>query len=220
MGMFAIIIKKERWGFTWPGRTIVLIVVFCLVYIYINNIHSFLAQNKPINTDIMVLEGFLPDYAIKEAMNIFTKEEYKLLLITGKKRMKGSQLDQFENDGIYSAETLVKLGFDREKIRVISLESDIKKDRTYASAKAVRNWIERSANDIKSFNLVSIGCHSRRSSYLYKRVFCDHIKTGIISIENKSYKHEKWWKSSNGFRSVVQETIALIYVFTIFNPDS
>jgi len=220
MGKFAVINKKERWGFTWAGKILAFLILLCLIFIIVFTIHPFLAQNKPVNSDVMVVEGFIPDYAIEEAMNIFMSENYKLLIITGKKRIKGSQLDQYENDGIYSAETLIKLGFDRKKIRVIALENDIKKDRTYASAKAVKNWIDESGKDISSFNLVSIGCHSRRSNFLFKKVFSVQIETGVISINNKSYEPAEWWKSSNGFRAVIKETIALIYASIFFNPDS
>jgi hypothetical protein len=138
------------------------------------------------------------------------------MLITGKKRQKGSHLDQYTNDGDYSAATLEKLGFDPDKICVIVVEDDITKDRTYASAKAVYNWICENGKTGKSFNLVTYDCHSRRSRLLFRKAFRSEINFGVIAVENRAYNPGTWWLSSTGFREVVQETIAWFYARFFF----
>ncbi len=188
--------------------------------IYGFTIQPFLDCSKPVKADLLVVEGFIPDYALEEAIQIFNKGSYKQMLITGKKRIKGSQLDQYENDGIYSAETLIKLGFDGSKIVVIAVSDDIARDRTYQSAKAVWKWIEESGNDIRGLNLVSIGCHSRRSRLLFEKAFPPEMKVGIISVHDRTYNARKWWKTSEGFREVTGETIAYIYARFFFCPKN
>lgn len=169
--------------------------------------------------DILVVEGFIPDYALKETMQIFDKGSYKLMLITGKQRIKGSQLDEYKNDGVYSAQTLIKMGFDSTKIVVIALSDSIDRDRTYESAKAVKKWIEGHKPSVQELNLVSIGCHSRRTHLMFEEAFGSNYNIGIISIHDRSYDARKWWKSSKGFREVIGETIAYLYARFFFCPQ-
>jgi hypothetical protein len=42
----------------------------------IAHLHSFLAKNVPINADISVVEGELPDYTLKALMNEFEQGSY------------------------------------------------------------------------------------------------------------------------------------------------
>jgi uncharacterized SAM-binding protein YcdF (DUF218 family) len=211
MRRFTLINKKERWGFTWTGRFVVLIIFLSLVCLYALTIYPFLAQNDPVDAKIMVVEGFIPDYALEETIHLFNKRNDSLMIITGKVRIKGSQLDQYENDGYYSAATLIKYGFDENKIKVISLEKDIKKDRTYSSAVALKEWLRQNNTKVTAFNLVTISCHARRSKMMFSKAFDDEVKIGVIAIENQLYDPKRWWRSSSGFREVTEETITWIY---------
>ncbi|MEZ5198006.1 MAG: hypothetical protein R2764_16950 [Bacteroidales bacterium] len=190
MSWFAVAKKKEKWVATWFGNLLKITFILLLVIIYVLRIHPFLAQQKPVQARLMVVEGFIPDYALEKSMDIFLKGNYELMIITGKKRLKGSQLDQYDNDGIYSAETLIKLGFDKNKIQVVALENDIKKDRTYASALAVKKWIKESGLDDNKLDLVSISCHARRSRILFDKAFGNETDIGIIAIPTISYDHK------------------------------
>lgn len=218
MVKLALVTKKERWGLTWTGRLIILAALMILGSVYFRGIYSFLAQNKPLDSTVMVVEGFIPDYALAESMNIFNSGDYALMIITGKIRIKGSQLDQYENDGWYSAATLEKLGFDKDKIRVVSLEKDIRKDRTFASASAVKDWMSKNLPGTSSVNLVTIGCHARRSRLLFEKAFDGNMQVGIIAIQNQLYNPDRWWKSSSGFREVTEETITWLYALFFFRP--
>lgn len=219
MGKFAIMNKRERRGLTWFGRLLVLVIIFSLILIYILNIQPFLAQTKTVNGDVLVVEGFIPDYAIEESKNIFKNGGYKLLLITGKPFEQGSHLSDYKNSGESSAATLVKLGLEEKYIRVVSLNDYHKRDRTYATALKLEEWIGASDIEIKSLDLVTIDCHARRSRLLFQKAFENDVNIGIISIANREYNPDKWWASSTGFRTVIQESIAWIYARFLFSPN-
>jgi hypothetical protein len=218
MGKFAIISKRERIGLTWFGRLMVLVFLLLLTFTYILKIQSFLAETEIVKGDVLVVEGFIPDYAIEESKGIFENGGYKLLIVTGKPFDKGSHLSSYTNSGESSAATLVKLGMDKKNIRVVSLEDFQKRDRTYATALRLKNWLADTGIEIKSLDLVTIDCHARRSRLLFQKVFGDEVDIGIISIVNRDYDTEKWWASSRGFRNVIQETIAWIYARFLFSP--
>ncbi|RLD57427.1 MAG: YdcF family protein [Bacteroidetes bacterium] len=219
MKKFKITNIKERRRLTWFGKMLLLVVFLILALIYIFNIHSFLAKTKPINGDILVVEGFIPDYAIEGSKAIFEKGGYKLLVVTGKPYEKGYHLSSYKNSGKSSAATLIKLGLDAKYIRVVSITDYHKRDRTYATAISLKQWISGSGLNIKSFDLVTTDCHARRSRYLFQKAFGDKIEVGIIAIANNEYDPNKWWKSSRGFRTVIQETIAWWYARFLFSTN-
>ncbi len=217
MARFALLRKKERWGTTWLGKLLILVILLMAGFIFTRTIHPFLAKNEPIDAEVLVVEGFITDYAIEACMHIFNQGHYSTMIITGKKRMKGAHLDRYRNDGEFSAATLEKLGFDRSKIVVVVVDEEIRRDRTYATGLALRQWMSNHGR-LTSFNLATLGTHARRSQLLFREAFHEQVDIGIIAIENQSYDPHKWWKSSNGFREVTKEFIAWIYARFFFSP--
>lgn len=216
--MFALVSKKERWRLTPFGNLLKFLTLIILIFIFAKCIYPFLALDEPVQSNIMVVEGFIPDHALKQAYKIFTEDNYSFMIITGKRREKGAHLTSFGNDGTYSAAILRQMGMDNQLIQVVTMDYEIKKDRTYATAIAVNEWIKENNQDIKSLNIVTIGCHSRRSQLLFEKAFDNNAEIGIISAHNPTYDPDKWWKSSHGFREVMQETIAYIYARFFFFP--
>jgi len=41
---------------------------------------------------------------------------------------------------------------------------------------------------------------------------------GVISMEDPKYDPAHWWRSSEGVREVMSETIACVYVWLLFHP--
>ena len=218
MGKFAIFRKRERWSTTWLGKILILTLFIIMAWLFVKNIYTFLAQNSPVSSEIMILEGFLPDFAIGESMKKFNEGNYKLMIISGKKMIKGASLVPYENDGLYTAAILAKIGFDSTLIKVIGLENDVKQDRTYASAAAIMDWMSQNGLKPEAVNVVSLGCHSRRSRLLFEKAFDDEIKVGIISVPDIGYDPKVWWKSSYGFKIVLNELFALTYTYLFFRP--
>jgi hypothetical protein len=217
MGRFSIIKKKEIWTTTWLGKLIIVLILFLILFIFTKNIHPFLAEVNPIETKTMILEGYVPDYVVEKAFEIFLEENYERMIITGKKRIVGAHLDMYKNDGEYTAATLRKIGMDSSLMVVVPVDFTITKDRTYESGIAVKNYLKLHP-DIKSANLVSLGCHARRSRYLYEMSFNATFKIGVIAVQGLNYDENQWWRSSNGFRHVIDETIAWIYARFLFYP--
>jgi hypothetical protein len=72
--------------------------------------------------------------------------------------------------------------------------------------------------DTKTANIVSTGVHSRRSKYLFDLVFEPEIELGNIVIDQPSVPKRGWYKSSRGFKTVLNETISYFYVKFFFWP--
>lgn len=174
-------------------------------------IHSFLAVFAPIKADALVVEGWLRDDAVKEAIAEFERGGYKILLVTGASIEKGYYLSQYKSFAELTTATLVTLGFDKDKLVAVPAPK-VKRNRTVASAVALREWLLTSELPIKSINLYSYDVHTRRSWLIFKKVLEPEVQVGAIAYPSSEYDFQSWWKMSQGVRSVVSETIAYLYV--------
>jgi hypothetical protein len=203
-----------------PIGWLALLVTFSLVLVFIMLFsHQFLAPTKPVKGEILVVEGWLPDYALVEVKKRFEKEEYKLLVTTGGRISTGFHLSEYKTWASLTAVRLTKLGIPPGKIISTSQSIINKKNRTYHSILALNQKFKKDNLLVKSMDVVSLGVHARRTWFLYKKVF-ESASVGIIAIESKRYDPLKWWLYSAGVRGVISEMIAYLYVRLIFKPPS
>lgn len=219
MGRFPFFVKKEVRVPTWRFWLTFLALMGTLFYLFMTGIVSYLSTDRPAKAEILSVEGYMPDYAIEEAMHIFQRDGYEHLVVTGNKRTKGAHLDQYANDGEYSAAVLYQMGFDSSKLTVVAVQTDIRKDRTYHSALALGKWIREHHPGMDAIDIVSLGCHARRSHLLFQKALGDSITVGVHSVTDQSFDPGRWWKSSHGFREISKETIAWIYARWFFRPE-
>lgn len=180
-------------------------------FFILRKIYDFLAVNSPDRSaDFLVVEGWLPDYALEKAMQEFKKGSYRKLITTGLPLARGSYLSEYKTFAEVAAATLLALGFERDRLVAVPGPEALK-DRTYTSAVAFREWLSPSNSDVKSINLYSFGPHSRRSWMLFKQALSPQIQVGVIAGEPLDYNPEVWWQFSEGVRTVISEAIAYVY---------
>jgi len=203
-----------------PMGWLALLITFSLVMVSIIFFsHQFLAPTKSVKGDVLVVEGWLPDYALLEVKERFEKEEYRLLVTTGGLIGTGYHLSEYKTWASLTAARLKKLGIPPEKIMSTSESVINKKDRTYYSVLALNERFKKDNLLVKSMDVVSLGVHARRTWVLYKKVFAS-ASVGIIAIQPNNYDPLKWWLYSAGVRGVISEMIAYLYVRLIFSPPS
>jgi len=208
--IMGLIHRQEVWVLTVQGWLITLGCITTLMLFLLTHVHSFLAVNSPIKADVLVVEGWIPDYAIEQAMVEFKRGGYKKLITTGVPVEIGSYLAQYKNSAEISAATLRTLGFEQDKIVVVPAPNVIR-NRTYASAVALRQWLASSDSKIKSVNLYTFDVHTRRSWLIFKEALAPEIQVGVIAVKSYNYNPNQWWISSEGVRSIISEMIAYIY---------
>ncbi len=202
--------KKEINVPTILGWFLLCGIVVTLLLIFVINIYSFLAYHNPVKAEVLIVEGWVPDYALEKAVYEFNYGKYGLIITTGGPLLEGSYLSHYKTFAELTAASLKKLGVPKDKI--IALPSAyVFKDRTYASALEVNKWLLKHPN-LKTINLFTMGVHARRSYLLFKKALSSKIKLGVIVVASKDYNPEKWWSSSSGVRTVISEQIAYIYI--------
>ena len=208
--LWGLIVYQPRWGLNLTGWLLTILLLVAITVFSILNIHSFLAPSSPIQAEALVVEGWIGDDGIKEAIAEFRKQNYQLLITVGGPLGTGSYLSEYQNFAQLSAATAIKLGFEPEKITAITTPKT-KRDRTFASAMAVKQWLDKNKPQITAINLYSKDVHSRRSWLLFQRALNPKVAVGIIAQPPLDYDPQFWWTSSSGFRAVIAEAIAYIY---------
>ncbi len=197
---------------TITGWVLIGLNLSAILLIFLLDIHPYLAKSAPVGGELLVVEGWQPDYALKEAARIFSEGNYKLLISTGGPLDQGSYLLQFKTYAHLAWHSFQKMGIADSLIVAVPAES-YRKDRTYQSAVALKKWLESSEISVKKIDLISLGAHTRRSAMVFGKVLKPRIKVGKISIKNADYDCDKWWKSSEGVKTVYSELISLVYTF-------
>lgn len=176
----------------------------------VRNLHPFLALQKPIHAEILVVEGWLPDYALRQVVQIFRDGSYRKIITTGGPLERGSYLSDYQTFAELSRATLIKMGFSQKDV-VASLSPPVEKDRTFATADRVADLVRGLGEKDQAINVCTLGTHARRSLLLFQEALGNEFEVGVISIAPEDYSPNEWWRSSQGVRTVISETIAYLY---------
>jgi len=219
MNRFRLTTVRERRGFTLLGWGMLSGTLVALIILFTLTIYPFLALTRPAQGEVLVVEGWLPDYALEKVRDRFQDGNYQSLVTSGGELSVGFHLSKYKTWAQLAAATLIAQGVPAEKIITASAPS-VKKDRTYASVLEVKKQLAEKGLFPASIDVVSLGPHSRRTWMMCKMIFSPDTQVGIYSIRPHNYDPERWWSSSIGVRTIIGETIAYLYARLIFNPPA
>jgi len=214
-----ILIRKERWGLSWRGRLIVVLLGFSTAVLLILNAEPFLAETRRVNSDTLVVEGWIHEYAIREAVDEFNTGSYERVLSTGGPVVgNGGYVNDYQTSASVGADELKKRGVPSEMVQMVPSRV-MNRDRTYASAVALREWFREHDMTVNSLNVLTEDTHARRTHLLFEKALGKNFTVGIIAVPNPDYDARRWWKYSEGVKDVVSEGIAYLYARLLFFPS-
>lgn len=202
---------------TWRGWLLLLLVFGGAGVIVVRGIYGFLAVNESVPGGILLVEGWSPDYVIDGAAEEFLHGGQTQVCVTGGPIEIGNALREYHTYAECGRAILLKAGVPDDVMHAIPAAS-VDRDRTYASAVALKRWIEQSGTTERRINIAGNGPHSRRTRLLYEKALGAGFQVGIFNIEEKTFDPTAWWKTSQGFRAVVDEVIAYTYARFVFSP--
>jgi uncharacterized SAM-binding protein YcdF (DUF218 family) len=213
-----IFTKKERWGLSWFGCLVVAVIALAVFGLIGLEIHPFLAETHRVDSNNLVVEGWIHGYAIQMAVKEFKDGHYERVFTTGGPvEGSGGYISDACTLASVGAGRLRKFGVPPESLQMIpSREMD--RDRTYGSAVALRNWLNEHNMPLHSINVLTEGAHARRTRLLFQKAFGDDVKVGVISVPSPDYDAKQWWHYSEGVREIIGEAIAYTYARFIFQP--
>jgi uncharacterized SAM-binding protein YcdF (DUF218 family) len=213
----ALIRKHTGWRLTWSGRLLIALIVIGLAIGLTSGLYPFLAPEKGPHQGLMVVEGWIHDFALDEAVALFRNGDYSKIICTGVPIETGSYIQDYKSYPEMTAARLRKLGVDPDRI-VVTVGEETRKDRTYAAAVALREAFITYNIEETDLHLVTTGPHGRRSRMLFKKALGDDYHIGITCIEEYNFDRGNWYTSSEGVRAVIGELIAYTYAKLFFHP--
>jgi hypothetical protein len=213
-----LLVRRYVWLPSW--RALVLLGVIALATIYSGTrwIHPFLEVTETVEADVLVVEGWVPDYTLEEGWNQFVARGDKLLLTTGTMVKSGVDVDPDDTYALMAARRLLRrFATPGADIRPVP-SSSTARDRTYGSAVALAEWLKQNRPEVRGINVVTLGIHARRSRMMFQRALGDEFQVGVIAVRDRDYEPEHWWRYSEGVKEVLSETAAYFYACSWLSP--
>ncbi len=208
--------RQEIWTLTPQGWLILLAFMTFAIALFVAHVQPFLAVNAPIKTaDTLVVEGWIAHSDLQQAFAEFQRGSYRQVIVTGGPINKDFFQTGYDDFAQLAAAKLQDMGVESQQIIAVP-SPDAVKDRTYESALTLRQWLESSDVKLKSINLFTHDTHARRSWIMFNKALAPKIKVGIIASKPQYYNPQKWWRSSHGVRTIINESLAYIYAQFFF----
>jgi len=204
---------------TWRGWALLLLVATCFTLIVGRQLCALLSVNDPVPGGVLVVEGWVPTYAAREALDEFQRRPYTGIYVTGEPIEEGTLFSSYQNLADYTAAKLIGMGAAPASVHAVR-GPYVDKDRTYSMAETLKKRLEDDGIPTEKITVISLGVHSRRSQLLYQMTFGPNSRVGMLAVVDRDFDPNRWWQSSAGVRSVIDETIAYIYARVIFRPPA
>jgi uncharacterized SAM-binding protein YcdF (DUF218 family) len=217
--LWGTITRRERWGLSWRGWSLVAVVVLFAAFSFLWRVYPFLAVTHRVDTNVLVVEGWIHDYAIRAAVEEFREGSYQRIFTTGGPVPgRGGYINDYNTSASVGADLLRKYGLTNESLQMVPSRV-MDRDRTYASAVALRNWLCQQNIPVRTINVLTEDLHARRTGLLFQEALGKDVKVGIIAVPNPDYDSKHWWRYSEGVKDVFNEAIAYAYAKLLFYPS-
>ena len=210
--------RRERWGLSWRGWLLLILFLVGVGVTSVLTVYPFLAVMHREDSEFLVSEGWLPDYAVQRVVAEFRAGGYKKIFATGGPISgMGGYTNDYSTAASVGAGRLRNAGVPPELVQMVPSRV-LRRDRTYTSAVALRDWFRANGVPVERLNVATEAPHARRTQLLFQRAFGRDVRVGVIAIQNPDYDPKRWWRYSEGVREVIGEALAWIYAEFFFRP--
>lgn len=214
-----LLVRKQRWSLSWYGKLLVLFGLAVLALSAFVSLYPFLAVTHRVDTNVLVVEGWVQKYAIRSAVKEFKAGSYRRVFTTGGPVAgSGGYINDYQTAASVGANLLKEFGLPSESLQMVP-SHEMSRERTYGSAVALRNWFRDHDMPAGNFNVVTEDFHARRTRLLYQKAFGKEVAIGIIAVPSPDYDSKHWWHYSEGVRDAIGEGIAYIHARFLFHPS-
>ena len=215
-----LLTRSERWHLSARAWLLLIAVIILSAVLVRLTAYPFLALNRPVSADVLVVEGWVHDFAIAGAVAEFRNGGYRTVFTTGGPVVgAGGYINDFNTYASVAAERLIAAGIPRDLVHIAPLR-DGGRDRTYHSAVVLKQRLRDVSPPVTALNVVTENVHARRTLLLFKKALEPEINVGVIALGNPDYDPKCWWQYSEGVRDVIGESLAYVYAKLFFSPKS
>jgi len=219
--MFKLLKRKEVWRPTGMGWVCLFILAIAVAALLFKSIYPFLHINDRIDSDVLVVEGWVDDDAIEKVVEVFRDGDYRLIIATGIPLTHGAALLPYDNYAEMTRLRLLEANLSGDQV-LLAAAPDARRNRTRAMAVALKRFLDDNSIADHGVNIFTQGPHARRSRDIYRDVLVPEYAVGVVAVDPGTYKPSEWWTCSEGVKSVLSEGFAYVYnvAFTVANKPS
>ena len=217
--LWGLLDRKERWSLSWRGRLILAAALLLVGALIFKGVYPFLATTHRVDAEVLVVEGWIHEYAIRAALKEFQSNHYEQIFTTGGPvGGSGGYTNDYCTSASVGADLLRKNGLANGSVQMVPSRV-MDRDRTYGSAVALRNWFRDRNMVVSGIDVVTEDLHARRTRLLFQKAFGKDVEVGIIAVANVDYPANQWWHYSQGLKDIVSESAAYLYARLLFFPS-
>jgi DUF218 domain len=208
--------RREVWQLTWPARLLLIVGILSTCTLLSRGAGTFLAVDAPVGGEYLVVEGWMPAYTYERAGELWRSGGYRKVIAVGvvpDDAMSNGAPREYAAVG-----SLIAAGIPQGSI-VQAMGAGVHQDRTYHSALNVQRWLSEQNLQHTSIDVLTLGPHARRSRLLFVEALGPSVTVGVIAVPERRYDISHWWRTSEGVRSVVGESIAYLYARFFFEES-
>lgn len=202
---------------TLAGWLLLIALAAAFGFASLRSLYPFLAPVAPIGQGLLVVEGWAGAPAFDEAAARFRSGRYGAIVTAGGPIEADAPFADAGTWAEHAARELRERGIPDASIHAVATPASAR-DRTYLSAVMVRDWIAARGEPVAALDVISLGPHGRRSWSLYRRAFADDVEVGILSVRSDEYDPSRWWRSSEGSKTLITEATGLAWTLCCFHP--
>jgi hypothetical protein len=170
---------------------------------------SYFSLTRRVPADVLAVEGWIGQDGIRAAAAEFEERGYQYLVATG------GLIEEGQNRSNYAEiaeRELIQSGIPIDKM-IVAPTGQIERQRTYESAVAARQALQRRGIQPNALNVFTLGPHARRSRLVYEKVYRPRTQVGVIAFVPHNYEVEPWWRSKGRTKCLLKEVVG--YPFEI-----
>ncbi|MEO8310902.1 MAG: hypothetical protein ABI520_07005 [Caldimonas sp.] len=217
--------RRPIWLPTWWGALLLALIALASTLLVLRHLGAYLAVDAPSGgrdgegARTLIVEGWLDADALDDALALIARRRYERIAVSGGP-IEGWREDQrWPTYAERAADYLRRHGSGSIPVVAVAAPASAQ-ERTFLSAVVVRDWLRRQGGSVDAVDLFSGGVHARRSRLVYRIAFGPGVDVGVFAARPRRYTLERWWTTSDGAKSVLDEAIGLAWTKCCFWPPA
>jgi hypothetical protein len=192
--------RREVWLPTRWGWLLLILIAVLIVLALGHSVPFILAPDAPARgpgghgARTLVVEGWLSRPELAQAVDLIRRGQYERVLTSGGPIEPEIDVGDYHSFAQRAAAYLKAHGPADVPVIAVPAPATLR-NRTYLSARVVRDWAQQSGVSLDAIDVYSAGAHARRSRLLYRLAFGNSVEVGVMAARPGDYDIAQWWTS-------------------------
>ncbi len=213
--LLGLLVRKRRLAPSLLGWAGMLGAIVGAGFVAVHSIYPFLSAGSPVPEAPIAFSGTADDGALDFIIASCRSDVRIPIYSLGTEITFGAPFFRPRTWAEYGADRLRERSQGRNRAEPIAVpQCDL--DADYAAALALRDWMVRRGEAPAALNVVANPADGRRADRAFRKAFGKGTRIGVILLPPGAVDLEHWWRTSSGFRTIVDEALSYTYArFTL-----